>query len=87
MVRTQIQLPDYLYAKAKRVSEERELSLAEMVRRGLELFLAQLPEAEATPQAWALPTVEVGRVRVALGDLRDYAIEDETARVAEDPDA
>ena len=30
MVRTQIQLPDYLYKEVKRIAEERELSLAEL---------------------------------------------------------
>ena len=36
MTRTQIQLPDALYAQAKRLAERQEMSLAELVRRGLE---------------------------------------------------
>lgn len=84
MIRTQIQLPDAVYAKAKRVAEERELSLAEMVRRGLELYFAQLSEREPKP-GWALPVAEVGRVRVPLAELREFAADDEGALVAEDP--
>jgi len=36
MTRTQIQLPDELYREAKRIAEEQEISLAEVLRRGLE---------------------------------------------------
>lgn len=36
MVRVQIQLPDELYREAKRLCEEREMSLAELARRGVE---------------------------------------------------
>ena len=39
MIRTQIQLPDDLYRRAKRFGAAREMSLAEMTRRGLELLL------------------------------------------------
>ena len=35
MIRTQIQLPDELYRRVKRLAAEREMSLAEMTRRGL----------------------------------------------------
>ena len=43
MVRTQILSPDELYAQAKRVAEAREISMAELVRRGLETILSQYP--------------------------------------------
>ncbi|TVQ48681.1 MAG: antitoxin [Gammaproteobacteria bacterium] len=36
MIRTQIQLPDELYREAKRIAAEQEISLAEVLRRGLE---------------------------------------------------
>jgi len=36
MVRVQIQLPDELYREAKRLCEEREMSMAELARRGVE---------------------------------------------------
>jgi len=40
MTRTQIQLPDDVYARAKKVAETREISLAELARRGLEYILS-----------------------------------------------
>ena len=39
MTRTQIQLPDDVYARARKVCERREISLAELSRRGLEYIL------------------------------------------------
>lgn len=43
MVRPQIQLPAELYKRAKALAAARELSLAELTRRGLELFLDRFP--------------------------------------------
>lgn len=54
MTRTQIQLPDDIYARAKKLAEEREISLAELARRGLEYILsvyAPPPAAEWKPPA------------------------------------
>ena len=60
MTRTQIQLPDELYQRAKACAAQRELSLAEVIRRGLELFLERFPRAEPAPAAWTLPRVDAG---------------------------
>jgi hypothetical protein len=40
MTRTQIQLPDETFARAKRLCEAREISLAELARRGIEYILS-----------------------------------------------
>ena len=55
MIKTQIQLPDDLYAEAKRVAREREMSLAEVVRRGVEYITRVYPPASGKPQNWSLP--------------------------------
>ena len=53
MTRTQIQLPDDIYARAKKVAEAREVSLAELTREGLEYILSVY---EPDPAAdWQLP--------------------------------
>ncbi len=80
MTRTQIQLPDELYQRAKRFAAERELSMAEMTRRGLELFLARFAEAPASKAAWRLPVVNCGGIKVPLAKLRDISADDEAAR-------
>jgi hypothetical protein len=80
MIRTQIQLPDELYQRAKRFAAEREMSLAEMTRRGLELLLDRYPSAGTRSKPWSLPRVNGGGLKVALAALHDIAAQDEEAR-------
>ena len=54
MVRTQIQLPDALYEEVKRVAREREMSLAEVVRRGVEYITRAYP-AVGSDRSWTPP--------------------------------
>ena len=82
MTRTQIQLPDDLYQRAKSFAAERELSLAEITRRGLELFLERYPESNSVKRNWTLPKVNGGGIKVPLSDLREIASEEETIRSA-----
>ena len=63
MTRTQIQLPDALYTRAKQVAQQHEISLAELVRRGLEHMLQLYPIDEKPPEGWALPPA------LSLGDF------------------
>ena len=80
MTRTQIQLPDELYRRAKRFSTEREISLAELMRRGLELMLARYPAEEGVSRAWQLPSVNGGGLKVPLEKLREIANAEEESR-------
>lgn len=80
MTRTQIQLPDELYERAKTFAAKREISLAEMTRRGLELFLARFPEEGVTTKAWKLPRVRSGGIKVPLEKVKDLARDEEAAR-------
>lgn len=80
MIRTQIQLPDELYQRAKSFAAERELSLAEITRRGLELFLDRFPNAPAESVAWQLPKVDGGGLKVPLESLHDMIADDEASR-------
>lgn len=57
MVRTQVLLPDALYQHAKQVADAREISLAELIRRGVELLLDQYPPPEAVRKEWRMPVV------------------------------
>jgi len=57
MVRVQIQLPDDIHVRAKQLAAAKEISLAELARRGLELVLAQTPSAEQLATTWRPPTV------------------------------
>ena len=81
MTRTQIQLPDALYARAKQFAASREMSLAELARRGLELLLERYPAASSKAKKWKLPRVEgTGPLKVPLDKLRDLLFADEESR-------
>jgi hypothetical protein len=55
MTRTQIQLPDEVFAKAKKVCEAREISLAELARRGIEYILSVYAQEPGKHDEWQLP--------------------------------
>lgn len=55
MTRTQIQLPDDVYARARKVCEAREISFAELSRRGLEYMLSVYAPEPPTKGEWQLP--------------------------------
>lgn len=80
MVRTQIQLPDQLYQRAKAFAADRELSLAEVTRRGLEMFLDRHPESAPSAAQWSLPRVDGGGIKVPLSQLAEIAASDEASR-------
>jgi len=54
MVKTQVQLPDDLYKEAKRIARERQMSLAEVMRRGIEYMSRVYPPLHST-HAWSPP--------------------------------
>jgi hypothetical protein len=78
MTRTQVQLPDELYQRAKQFSEQREISLAEVVRNGLELLLDRYPSV-GNVKPWRLPVVD-GGLKAPLEKLRENAHTEEEER-------
>ena len=57
MIKTQVQLPDQLYYKAKAIAEQREWSLAEVVRRGIEYMALAYPVKEMQ-EGWEIPILK-----------------------------
>lgn len=80
MTRTQIQLLDELYQRAKAFAAEREIWLTEVTWRGLEIFLSRFPEVGTAPKAWRPPLVRSGGVKVPLEKLKDMVRNDEESR-------
>lgn len=73
MTRTQVQLPDALYARAKQVAEGQEMSLAELVRRGLE-HMVRVHRASAEKAEWRLPEpVALGPFLAPVEEWREMA--------------
>lgn len=84
MIKTQIQLPDFLYREVKRVAREREMSLAEVLRRGVEYITRVYPPLSLPHErAWHIPRAVHTRIRrgVTLEALRDLAASDEEPRL------
>ena len=70
MVRIQIQLPDALYEEVKRVAREREMPLAEVVRRGVEYITRGYP-AVGSDRSWTPPPAsEIGAFKASPEDWR-----------------
>jgi hypothetical protein len=76
----QIRLPDELHQRAKRIAGERNISLAEVCRRGLELFLNRYADEPTLKRKWELPVVDCGGLRVPLSKLHEIAADDEALR-------
>ena len=76
MVKTQIQLPDNLYKKVKKLSEERELSMAELCRRGLEYMVNVYPVRTSKKATWKLPEAKsLGKPKIHHSKWRETAHE------------
>ena len=55
MIKTQVQIPDELYRRAKQVAAEKEWSFAEVVRRGLEYITHVNPPGRPAAAPWEAP--------------------------------
>ena len=55
MTRTQIQLPDTLYSQLKDIAEQREMSMAELVRRGMEKYVSTIYIEKTPTSHWSFP--------------------------------
>lgn len=55
MIKTQVQIPDELFDRAKRVAAAKEWSFAEIVRRGLEYMTRVNPPSRQPGKEWRLP--------------------------------
>lgn len=72
MIRTQIQLPDALHAQAKRIGDQQEISLAELVRRGLEHMVRLYGAAQTPLPHWSLPEpLPLGEFLTPVEDWRE----------------
>lgn len=80
MTKTQIQVPEELFAEIKDFAGRREWSLAETFRRGAELLLETYPEeAQSAARPWQPPTSRrVGWKGLSDKQLRDLAFEGQT---------
>lgn len=57
MTRTQIQLPEPLFERLKRIAKIRDVSVAEVIRRGMEIYAQSCTEVEPAKVAWKMPVL------------------------------
>lgn len=60
MTRTQIQFPDPLYQRLKEVAAQQDWSLAEVMRKAAEHFVARFPPTAPQSKKWTFPTLDCG---------------------------
>jgi len=74
MIRTQIQLPDEIYKKLKRLAEAKEWPLAEVLRRGAEYMIEVYPEWRLAHKEWVPPEPrQLGTIKAKATELRSLA--------------
>ena len=78
MTKTQIQVPDELYKKAKEIAKAKEWSLAEVFRRGLE-YMARTHKPDSDEE-WKVPTLD-------CGEMLPQSIEDLNSLIDDDRDS
>jgi hypothetical protein len=66
MTKTQIQFPDPLYKRLKSIAARNDWSLAEVVRRAIEVYADRFPEDIAPSEPRTFPTI---------GDRGDYLLD------------
>ena len=60
MPRTQIQIPDTLYQRLKRIAEQQDWSLSEVMRKAAGHFITRFPEDPKPKAVWRFPTLDCG---------------------------
>lgn len=68
MTRTQIQLPEPLFERLRGIAQTRGISVAELIRRGMELYAMTCPEVKPSAPPWTMPVL-----RGSGGHLMDPA--------------
>ncbi len=87
MTRTQIYLPDTLYRDVREFAKFQEVSVAELVRRGLEMLLRTTAPAAArtaAPPQWEMPKIRRLGLKADPFDDEDWRLEANLRGVAED---
>ena len=57
MKRTQIQLPEPLFGQLRRIAQIRDISVAEVIQRGMEIYAMSCPEVEPKAENWTMPVL------------------------------
>ncbi len=76
MKRTQVQLPEPLYRQIKRLAEDQEWSITEVLRRGAEYMVRCYQSGDKDEDEWSPPRPRrMGEFLAPVEDWRDLANE------------
>lgn len=85
MIRTQIQIPDELYEQARQLADAKEISMAELTRRGLEYMVSIYPAKTPVSVSWKLPEPRnLGWRGLSHAQIRSAALDDMEVRMPEE---
>jgi len=73
MQKIQILFPEPLMRKMRRVAEQVDLPVSEVVRRATEQWLERFPEQSMTPRQ--VPVVDAGRCLVSAAEMKEAIYE------------
>jgi hypothetical protein len=62
MTRVQIQLPEPLAEQLKNIASVRDISFAELCRKGLERYAAQLAQEPQKEEVWVFPILPANKM-------------------------
>lgn len=79
MVRTQIQLPNPLYTEIKRIAQEQDWSIAEVLRRGAEVIAKRYPAHKK--KTWQLPIIKKKLLVEDPEQIKEILFKDTTAHL------
>ena len=75
MKRTQVQIPEPLYAEVRRIAEAKEWSISEVFRRAAEQFVAESPSGAV---GWEFPEPRrMGKAKITSDRWRELVADDE----------
>lgn len=60
MIKTQVQFPTPLYERLKEISKRHDWSLAEVMRKAAEHFVARFPDETPPAGPWTFPILDCG---------------------------
>jgi predicted transcriptional regulator len=76
MKRTQIQLPDELYRRLKRLADQLETSFSDVVRQASQQYVQMHPEVDRSQARWSPPEPkDMGRILAPESEWRLLANE------------
>lgn len=75
MKKIQIQLPDHQFEQLRKIAKEREISIAEILRRGAEYCIRISAASLSSEVEWIPPKpIHLGEIKISASKMREIAM-------------